>query len=195
MVKISRIWLQIPDLAYFHVFSGICGKQVNIIYHQSFSFTQEILFLNLLGPTFFKRSSSSYHASDSAVCGLLQVNCGTSPSWSRGPCLTCWWRSMAGRTKTPVSSLTSFCPCWRWCLRRGPRPANASITRGSTPSHKHWAMPSSSSPLPTQQLAQTPPPPWWQPLEPRCGKKLATDEKDLLNALSHISISCLPENA
>lgn len=80
MVKISRIWLQIPDLAYFHVFSGICGKQVNIIYHQSFSFTQEILFLNLLGPTFFKRSSSSYHASDSAVCGLLQVNCGTSPS-------------------------------------------------------------------------------------------------------------------
>lgn len=54
MVKISRIWLQIPDLAYFHVFSDICGKQVNIIYHQSFSFTQEILFLKFVGTNIFQ---------------------------------------------------------------------------------------------------------------------------------------------
>lgn len=157
-----------------------------------------ILSLIKCGLTLFKHPPCAI--TDSALYASLplQVSWGTSPSWSPGPCLMCWWRSMVGRTRTPVTLLTSSYPCWRWCLRRGPQPANASTTPGLTRSHKLIRRPPPPSscppPLPTVSPNITP---WWQLVEPQCGEKLESrdDEKDVLPALSpdthHIMLTWL----
>ena len=63
---------------------------------------------------------------------VLQVSCGTSPSWSRGGCLRCWWRSTSGTQKRPPPSPTSSSPCWSLTRRGVPLPASVYSTRGSS---------------------------------------------------------------
>lgn len=63
---------------------------------------------------------------------FLQVNWGTSQSWSRGVSTMSWRRSTSGPRKTPRSLPASFTPCSSLIQPNVPQPKRACPTPGST---------------------------------------------------------------
>lgn len=66
---------------------------------------------------------------------------GTSPSWNRGVCRTCWSKSTNGNKRKPRISQTSSSRCWTSSQRKEQRLLSASVIPGSPPSGQNlWSV-------------------------------------------------------
>lgn len=93
----------------------------------------------------------------------FQVISSTSPNWSPGAFLKCWWKNMSGPKMRQLHSQTSYSLCWSWSQRNELQQQSVSGTPGLTP-RSFQAMPQRYTLV--YSIAYTPSCPFPDPFSP-----------------------------